>query len=96
MKHQLCLYLSALILSSIPASLLAQEYDYHPFLSDNFSASLGAMKSSNSFKMRADALIDPFENDIDFGDSLGVTDSSTFFNGNFKWKFGKKRKWSFN
>lgn len=96
MKHHLYLYLSALILSTVPASLLAQEYDYHPALSDNFTASFGTMKSSNSFKMRADTIVDPdpFGEDIDFGDSLGVNDSSTFFNGNFKWKFGKKRKWS--
>ncbi|MCP4046032.1 MAG: hypothetical protein GY732_08600 [Gammaproteobacteria bacterium] len=97
MKHQLCLYLSTLILASMPVSLFAQEYDYHPFLSDNFTASLGAMKSSNSFKMRADVLIDPPDypgRNIDFGNSIGVSESSTFFNGNVKWKFGKKRKWS--
>jgi len=95
MKNQLYLYLTAMILLSAPVTLLAQEYDYHPFLSDNFTASLGAMKSSNSFKMRADTLIDPYErNDIDFGNSLGVSESATFLNGNLKWKFGKKRKWS--
>jgi opacity protein-like surface antigen len=79
----------------MPASLLAQEYDYHPTLSDNFVASLGAMKSSNSFQMRADPIIEPtpFGGDIDFGDSLGVDHNSTFFNGNLRWKFGKKRKW---
>ncbi len=59
MKHHLYLYLSALILSTVPASLLAQEYDYHPALSDNFTASFGTMKSSNSFKMRADTIVDP-------------------------------------
>ena len=97
MKQQLYLYLSALIFASIPGSLFAQEYDYHPFLSDNFTASLGAMKSSNSFRMRADVFTDPYDSfgdDIDFGDSIGVSESSTFFNGNLKWKFGKKRKWS--
>jgi hypothetical protein len=95
MKHQLSFCIFALILSSAPVTLLAQEYDYHPAISDIFVASLGAMKSSNSFKMRADTLNvpDPFGEDIDFGDSLGVSDSSTFFNGQLRWKFGKKRKW---
>ena len=97
MKYPLCLNLSALILLSIPSALLAQEeYEYHPAISDNFYASIGAMKSSNSFKMRADPLIDSFdyvENEIDFGDSLGVSDSSTLLNAQLRWKFGKKRKW---
>jgi hypothetical protein len=82
-------------LSSVPVTLLAQEYDYHPTLSDNFVASLGAMKSSNSFKVRADAVVvpDPFGEDVDFTKALGVDSSSTFFNGQLRWKFGKKRKW---
>jgi hypothetical protein len=79
-----------------PATLLAQDYEYHPLLSDNFTASLGAMRSNNSFKMRADfgAIPEPFREDIDFNDDLKVSDTSTFFNGNLKWRFGKKRKWS--
>jgi hypothetical protein len=95
MKHQIWLCVFALILSSVPVTLLAQEYDYHPTLSDNFVASIGAMKSSNSFNIRADSLNvpDPFGEDIDFGKSLGVSDSSTFFNGQVRWKFGKKRNW---
>ena len=96
MTYQLRLYLFILIIFSTPAALLAQDYEYHPMLSDNFTASLGAMKSSNSFKMRAEAIIDPYRydnKDIDFGDRLGVSDSSTFFNGNLRWKFGKKKKW---
>jgi hypothetical protein len=95
MKHQLSLCVFALILSSTPVTLLAQEYEYHPTISDNFVASIGAMKSSNSFNIRADSLNvpDPFGEDIDFGKSLGVSDSSTFFNGQLRWKFGKKRNW---
>jgi hypothetical protein len=54
------------------------------------------MRSSNSFKVRAEDLSVPeeFGEDIDFIDSLGVSDQSTFFNGNFRWKFGKSKKWS--
>lgn len=96
MNHKLHRHLLVLAVLLSPATLLAQEYDYHPAISDNFTASLGAMKSSNSFKASADRLNvpDPFDKDIDFGDNFNVSDSSTFFNGNIRWKFGKKRKWS--
>jgi hypothetical protein len=95
MKIRTLLSLSALLIAAMPLSTMAQDYDYHPAISDNFYASLGAMKSSNSFNIRADSLNvpDPFGEDIDFGKSLGVDDSSTFFNGQVRWKFGKKRKW---
>lgn len=90
------LALSALILSATPVTLLAQDYEYHPFISDSFSASLGYMKSSNSFEFRAERVGTPeeFKGDIDFDDSIGVSDSSTFFNGQLKWKFGSRKQWS--
>ena len=96
MKFRFCLLISVLLFLMTPLTLLAQEYDYHPLLSDNFTASLGYMKSSNSFKFRADPIDIPedFGQDIDFGKSLGVSDSSTFFNGRLKWKFGSTKKWS--
>lgn len=72
---------------------MAQEYDYHPTLSDTFTASLGAMRSKNSFKVQSDRLGDVGDN-IDFGDSLGVSHRSTFFNGQLRWKFGREKKWS--
>ena len=93
MNKQLYLLLLVLTLLSTSGILLAQEYEYHPTLSDRFSASLGAMKSSNSFKIQANTPTDPGD-EIDFGDSLGVSNSSTFFNGQLRWKFGKSKKWS--
>ncbi len=93
MINKLRLSLAALVLSSAPGVLLAQDYDYHPFISDSFSVSLGAMRSSNSFKIGAYGFEDDGE-DIDFDESVGVSDSTTFFNGQFKWKFGSERKWS--
>jgi len=93
MKKGLCFCLFAVILTSVSGALLAQEYDYHPTLSDTFTASLGAMRSSNSFKVQSDGLGN--EGDfIDFGDSLGVSSHSTFFNGQLRWKFGREKKWS--
>ncbi len=96
MKPRTLLSLSALLIAAMPLSTMAQDYEYHPALSDNFSASLGYMKSSNSFNIRAEGNeFDPgFSEDIDFNDSVGVSDSSTFFNGSFRWKFGSQRKWS--
>ena len=93
MNFRSAVYLSTLIFSAAPAALLAQDYDYHPALSDNFSASLGAMRSSNSFKFESDAPGDPGD-EIDFDDSLNVSDHSTLLNGQLRWKFGSKRKWS--
>ncbi len=88
--------LSALLVSAMPLTSMAQDYDFHPALSDNFSASLGAMRSSNSFTVRAEGTSigpDIFD-DVDFNDSLGVSDTSTFLNAQLRWKFGSERKWS--
>jgi len=93
MKHQLGPVLATLILSTASTAVLAQDYDYHPVLSDNFNASLGYMRSSNSFKFESDILGDPGD-DIDFNDALHVSNHSSFFNGQIRWKFGSTRKWS--
>jgi len=82
-----------LLLFFVPGAVLAQEYDYHPVLSDSFTAYLGAMRSANSFRIRADGLADRGD-DIDFDDRLDVSDHSTFFNGLLRWKFGSEKKWS--
>jgi hypothetical protein len=92
MKKGLCFWLSSAGLLLASGNLLAQDYDYHPALSDNFSAILGAMRSSNSFRVESDVPGDPGD-DIDFDDSLNVSQHSTFFNGQIKWKFGKTKKW---
>jgi len=91
---QLCLY--AVVLLLMPSTVLAQDdYEYHPALSDNFFAMVGAFKSDNSFKVRADGReTAPFNEDIDFEDSLGVDGSSTLLNAGIRWKFGPERKWS--
>jgi len=86
-----CLY--SIVLSMVPGALLAQDYDYHPALSDSFTAYLGAMHSSNSFKIRADGIAERGD-DIDFDDKFDVSDQSTFFNGQLRWKFGNEKKWS--
>lgn len=93
MKNLAGLMLCASILSVAPASVLAQDYEYHPLLSDNFNASLGYMRSSNSFKLKAGDLGDPGD-DIDFNNAFDVSDQSSFFNGQIRWRFGNARKWS--
>ena len=85
MKIQYHPFLVALLLLLAPGVLLAQTGDYHPYVSDTFTASLGAMRSSNSFDFESDAFGDPGD-DVDFDDSLNVSDHSTFFNGQIKWK----------
>jgi len=93
MKKRLFILLSSAILLATSGALLAQDYEYHPVLSDNFSATLGAMRSSNSFKVESDVIGEPGD-DIDFNDSLDVSQHSTLFNGQLRWKFGKSKKWS--
>jgi hypothetical protein len=93
MNKKLSMCLSVLIVSSASGALMAQDSDYHPFLSNSLTVSLGAMKSNNSFKVESD-LGDDIGDEIDFDDTLNVSDSSTFFNGQIKWKFGKEKKWS--
>jgi len=97
MYKKLFICLTALILSSASGALLAQEYEYHPALSDNFSAILGAMKSNNSVKVQADGVgpdLGETGDYIDFEESLGVDGHNTLFNGQLRWKFGRERKWS--
>lgn len=97
MNKGLCICLTSIVLLSASGTLIAQDYDYHPALSDNFSAILGAMRSSNSFKVESTGSNPDSETPghrIDFTDSLGVSHNSTFFNGQIRWKFGKARKWS--
>ena len=97
MNKSFPLCLTALILLVASSCLKAQDYEFHPALSDNFSAILGAMRSSNSFKAEADGLgedLGEIGDYIDFEDSLGVDSHSTFFNGQLRWKFGRARKWS--
>ncbi|GMR14638.1 MAG: hypothetical protein BMS9Abin30_0243 [Gammaproteobacteria bacterium] len=95
MKKGVLLHLCTLMLVFISGNLLAQQdYEYHPALSDNFMVSLGIFKSDNSFTVAANGVINPDEDQIDFDDKVGVDSSSTLFNGQLRWKFGKQRKWS--
>ncbi|MGA9574224.1 MAG: hypothetical protein WBS20_09790 [Lysobacterales bacterium] len=93
MKNRFPLFLHCMILLAVPGTLLAQDYDYHPVLSDTFYASLGYMRSSNSFDIESDAIGNPGD-DVDFNDALGVSNHSSFFNGQLRWNFGGEKKWS--
>ena len=93
MKQKINLSLCAIAIAIISGPALAEDYEYHPVISDSFSFVLGAMRSSNSFKLESDAFGD-IGDVIDFDDSLHVDDSSTFLNAQFRWKFGKEKKWS--
>ncbi len=87
--------LSVVFVLLFSGTVFAQDFEYHPALSDNFTATLGAFKSDNSFTMSAEGTIeDLIDESIDFGNSVGVDGSSTVLNGQLRWKFGKQRKWS--
>lgn len=85
------LFASILLLGSGAAA--AQTPDYHPVLSDRFILTVGAFRSSNSFKISADGNRQT-RSDVDFGDTVGVSDTSTLVNAQLRWKFGSEKKWS--
>ena len=95
MKNGMHILLSTFFVLMFSNAVLAQDFEYHPRLSDNLTITLGAFKSDHSFKISAEGNIDDeIESKIDFGNTVGVDESSTFFNGQVRWKFGKNRKWS--
>lgn len=95
MKKIMCFLLSVTPALVFSGTVLAEDYEYHPALSDNFTLMLGAFKSDNSFRISADGTItDEIGDIVDFGDSVGVDQSSTLLNGQLRWQFGKNRKWS--
>lgn len=79
-----------LLLITISGSLYAEDYEYHPQLSDNFIVSLGAFQSDQGFKINVNGDIGA---NIDFGQRLSVDQSATLFNTQIFWKFGEQRKW---
>ena len=93
MQKNFYAYLSALVLASFSGTLVAQDSDYHPNLSDNFIFTAGAFWSDNAFKLSAEGT-EPDRDDIDFGNSVGVDESNMIANVQLRWKFGKNRKWS--
>ncbi len=85
---------SAMLLTGSEVAV-AQDYEYHPYLSDNYTVNLGWMRSNNSFKAEAESLETGDDGTyVDFTESLGVDDHSTLWNANFRAKFGRERKWS--
>lgn len=95
MKQGMYFILSGMLVLMFSGTVFAQDFEYHPALSDNFTAVLGAFKSDNSFKISAEGgFEDDIEDIIDFDDSVGVDSSSTLLNAQLRWKFGKTKKWS--
>lgn len=91
------MFISSIFILLASGNLLAQDddYDYHPALSDNFLVTVGAFISDKSFEISADGGIAGDIGDrIDFGNALSVDASTTQFNAQLRWKFGKQRKWS--
>ena len=64
--------------------------DQHPWLTDNFTLSLGGFVPSKQVRLSVDGSF-PGE-DIDFNEGVAVTSDDTTFSGVFRWRFGKK--WS--
>ena len=95
MKKGMSLCLSIIVAGMFSGTVLAEDFEYHPALSDNFSIALGAFKSDNAFNISAAGRFeDVIEETVDFDDSVGVDQSSTLLSAQLRWNFGKKRKWS--
>ena len=88
MNKGIYLIIAVIFISSAP--LAAQDYDFHPILSDSFDVSLGWFRSDNTFNISAGEISD---DEIDFGDNVGVDESSTLIDLELRWKFGNEKKW---
>ena len=78
MKKGMSFCLSIIVAGMFSGTVLAQDLEYHPALSDNFSIALGAFKSDNAFNISAAGRFeDVIEEKIDFHESVGVDKSST-------------------
>ena len=93
MKNLAYTSICAALLTFTCTSAFAQDYEYHPVLSDRFVLTAGAFKSKNSFKISAEGDASNSGREIDFGNSVGVDESSTILNGQLTWKFGQEKKW---
>lgn len=95
MKKGILLSLPFILSGFVADDLSAQDSAYHPALTDPFEFSVGAFRSDNSFKMRAEGkTVNIDGDDIDFGNSVGVDEGSTLANVQLGWNFGKARKWT--
>lgn len=93
MRNIFCLL--TLLVLILPTGAMAQDYEYHPVLSDAFTIDLGVMQSSSSFDIGANVPgAELGGKEVDFNEALGVDNSDTFFDGQFRWKFGHDDKWS--
>jgi hypothetical protein len=82
------LSIAALVIS---APLFAQnQNDVHPWLEDDFIVNLGGFLPNKDFKIRVDGAVPGRE--IDFDESVDVTNDDTTGSLWFRWKFGDK--WS--
>jgi hypothetical protein len=93
MRKIIFLCISAMTLTSVSSTTIAQDWDYHPSLSDNFTFKAGVFRSDNNFKISTNRRTLTGDN-IDFDDTIGVDGSNTIADVQLKWKFGSKRKWS--
>ena len=93
MKKYFILCVTAIMLTSLSGTIVAQDSDHHAAMSDNFVFTVGAFRSDNTFKIGAEGTEIDGDN-IDFGDSVGVDKSNTIANVQLRWKFGRNRKWS--
>lgn len=92
-RTRFSLGLCAFFLSVLSNAALAQNPEDHPSLSDNFHAWVGWFKSDNTFKFQADNInIEPHDK-VDFG-NIGVDESNTLLDVQFRWNFGSERQWS--
>ncbi len=92
-RTRFSLGLCAFFLSVLSNAALAQNPEDNPSLSDNFHAWVGWFKSDNTFKFQADNInIEPHDK-VDFG-NIGVDESNTLLDVQFRWNFGSERQWS--
>ena len=93
MKKYLSLGLFAASFVLFSAATQAQDYEYHPALSDSFHASVGMFRSDNTFNISVDG-VNVGLGDIDLGKSVGVDETNSLLNIQLRWNFGSEDQWS--
>jgi hypothetical protein len=85
--------ISAFLMLFMFDTAIAQDYDFHPVLSDRFLLKIGAFKSNNSFNISAEGNVVNEDREINFAKALGVDQDSTVLFSEISWQIGAEKKW---
>jgi hypothetical protein len=93
MKDPRLLPFLILLAALFSPGLFAQDSsDYHPWMSNRFLINVGVYYPTTDLKFSVKGTANPMDEEVDFEQALGLSDSESVFAMNFRWRFGEK--WS--